>query len=117
MVIYVRIQVEPRIEEHGKGVQPSLVQNHSLSPKGGIIEQPSPIDRAYGDASHISIPQDIVDIIKSEDSTKKLAEQIQPPRVPPFLPAPRFLDEKRDLLRIEGLSLSKRTVRAAADLS
>jgi hypothetical protein len=47
VIINIGIKVEACIEKHGQCIQPSFIQNQSLSAKGGVMEKSSPIDWAY----------------------------------------------------------------------
>ena len=72
MIINIGIEIETCIQKHGQRIQPSFIQNQSLFVIGGVMEEAPPIDRADGDPGHVSIPQHIIDIVESEDSSKEL---------------------------------------------
>jgi hypothetical protein len=115
VIIDVRIKIESGIEKHGQRIQSPFIQNQSLPPKGGVVEEAPPIHWADGDAGHISIPQNVINIIEGEDPSKELLKEGQPSWMFSLLLLLRPFDQKGHLLRVKGLPFFEWTVGTSSD--
>jgi hypothetical protein len=115
MIVDIRIKIEAGIEEHGQRIEPPLVKKETLPAKRSIVKEPPPVDGADGDAGHIGISQNIIDIVKGEDPPEELLKEMKPSRML-FLPLFQgSFDEKGDVFGMGDLSLFKRALRTSLD--
>jgi hypothetical protein len=115
VIIDIGIKIETGIEKHGQGIESSFVEDQSLLVEGGVMEEPPPIHRTDGNTGHIGIPQDIIDIIESENAPEELLEQEEPLRMFPIFFPQWPLDEERHVLWIDGFPFLKGAMRAPSD--
>jgi hypothetical protein len=115
VIIDIGIKIEAGIEKHGQGIESSFVEDQSFLVEGGVMEEPPPIHRTNGNAGHIGIAQDIIDIIEGENAPEELLEQKEPLRMFSIL-FPRWpLDEECHVFWIDGFPFLQGTVGAPTD--
>jgi hypothetical protein len=115
VIVDIGVKIETSVQKDGQGIEPSLIQDQSVPVIRDVMEEPSPVDGADRDTGHVSVAEDIIDIVHGENPPEELLEKREPPRVLLGFFLLRSLDQKGDLLRSDRLSSPEGSMRASTD--
>ena len=116
VIVHVRIEIHPGVEEHLEGRQTRLVDREPFVRDDTVVDQARQVDRTDCDPAHVGIPQDIVEIVRRVASRNNRLKVIDPARDARVVLALLLEDDMCDHARIQFFSCLEKTGWAAPNL-
>jgi hypothetical protein len=115
VIVDIGVEIHARVQKHVEGGEPGLMDGKALVGDDGVVDQPGEIDRSDGDAAHIGVAQDIVQIVGRVAARNDRLENIDPARDAGVVLAFLFQHHMGDVIRIQFFAPVEGARRAAAD--
>src|SRR5579885_3085878 len=97
--------------------KPILVNREALVGDQRVVNQPSQVDWAYGHAAHVGVAEDVIQVVPGVAAGNDGLQHVEPEWQPGVVLALVFENQMGDLNRIEFLTFSEWSRRAAPDFA
>ena len=114
VVVDVRVHVIARVEEHDEGLRPSPVEGEPLGRDEAVVEDALEIG-VDGDAAHVRVPEDVVEVVGGVDAREDGLEDGEPPGVAGRGLRVALAHEVADPARVERFPVREGRARAAPE--